>query len=280
MARKQIGAKRTSGGAARKTTSGRQDVGPPWTGTPADGIRHLRERVEAAAVPGRKREMSALAAALARLEEAYARLPDGRPASETPDHQDISRRASRTAVRPAPNTRPRPIASKPEPRQAVSFVPTPPDVVDLMLTLAKVDADDVVYDLGCGDGRIVIAAAERYGARGVGIDRDPQRIAEATARAEDAGVGARVSFREADLYQADVHDATVVTLYLLPSVNLELRERLLSQLMPGARIVSHRFDMGDWAPAQTAGAEGRQVLLWIVPRRRATKKSPVSSTRR
>jgi ribosomal protein L11 methylase PrmA len=158
-------------------------------------------------------------------------------------------------------------------------VPSPPVVVDLMLTLAKVDAGAVVYDLGCGDGRIVIAAAKR-GARGVGIDRDPQRIAEATALAEKAGVSARVSFQEADFYQADVHDATVVVLYLLPSVNLELRERLLSQLRPGARIVSHAFDMEDWAPAQTAEVEGRQVLLWIVPRRRATKKSPASSRRR
>jgi ribosomal protein L11 methylase PrmA len=173
----------------------------------------------------------------------------------------------------------RPATPKPERRQVVGFVPSPPDVVDLMLTLAKVEAGDVVYDLGCGDGRIVIAAVER-GARGVGIDRDPRRIAEATAHAEKAGVGARVSFQEADFYQADVHDATVVVLYLLPSVNLELRERLLSQLRPGARIVSHAFDMEDWAPAQTAEVEGRQVLLWIVPRRRATRKSPASSRRR
>jgi SAM-dependent methyltransferase len=277
VARKQVGAKRKSGGAARKTTNGRRAVSVLPTGTPADGIRSLRERVEAAAVPGRKREMSALAAALARLEDAYRRLPGGRPANTAPG---LSRPASRTAVRPALEAPPRPVAPTPGARQEVSFVPTPPDVVDLMLTLANVDAGDVVYDLGCGDGRIVIAAAAQRGARGVGIDRDPQRIAEATAGAEKAGVGARVGFLEADLYQADLHDATVVMLYLLPSVNLELRQRLLSQLRPGARIVSHRFDMGDWAPTQTAEVDGHQVLLWIVPRRRATKKSPASSRRR
>jgi SAM-dependent methyltransferase len=280
VAKKQVGAKRARGGAARKTTSARRTVSAPRTGTPADGIRRLRERVEAAAVPGRKGELSALTGALARLEDAYARLPGGRPAITTPARQAVAPLAFPAAERPAVKAPRAPAAPKPAARQQVSFVPSPPDVVDLMLALARVDADDVVYDLGCGDGRIVIAAAERRGARGVGIDRDPDRIAEATANAEKAGVGARVSFHLTDFYQADVHDATVVMLYLLPSVNLELRERLLSQLKPGARIVSHVFDMGDWAPARAAEVDGRQVMLWTVPRRKATKKSPAASRRR
>jgi len=200
-------------------------------------------------------------------------------ASRPPDRQEVSRLEPPTAVRPRLAPPPKPVARKPPARQVVGFVPSPPEVVDLMLTLANVGPGDVVYDLGCGDGRIVIAAAER-GARGVGIDRDPQRIAEATANAEAAGVAARVSFREADFYQADVHDATVVMLYLLDSVNEELRERLRSQLKPGARIVSHLFDMGDWKPARTDTINGRQVLLWIVPRRTATRTSPPPSTRR
>jgi len=126
------------------------------------------------------------------------------------------------------------------------FVPTPQDVVNRMLDLAGVTSDDVVYDLGCGDGRIVISAAERFGARGVGIDFDPQRIAEANANAEQAGVQHLVSFVQQDAMAVDVSDATVVTLYLLSSSNLKLRPRLTSQLPAGARIVSHAFSMGDW----------------------------------
>ena len=126
------------------------------------------------------------------------------------------------------------------------FVPTPQDVVNRMLELAGVTADDVVYDLGCGDGRIVITAAERFGARGVGIDIDPQRIAEAHANAERAGVQHLVSFVQQDAMTVDVSDATVVTLYLLSSSNLKLRPRLTTQLPAGARIVSHAFSMGDW----------------------------------
>lgn len=126
------------------------------------------------------------------------------------------------------------------------FVPTPQDVVDRMLELAGVTANDVVYDLGCGDGRIVITAAQKYGARGVGIDIDPQRIAEANANAEQAGVRHLVRFIEQDAMAVDVSDATVVTLYLLSSSNLKLRPRLTEQLPAGARIVSHAFSMGDW----------------------------------
>ena len=133
-------------------------------------------------------------------------------------------------------------------RSLAPFVPTPYDVVNRMLTLAGVTQDDVVYDLGCGDGRIVITAAERFGARGVGVDIDPQRIAESNANAERAGVQHLVRFIEQDALAVDVSDATVVTLYLLSSSNAKLRPILTRQLEPGARIVSHAFGMGDWEP--------------------------------
>jgi ribosomal protein L11 methylase PrmA len=142
-----------------------------------------------------------------------------------------------------------------------------------MLTLAKVTSHDVVYDLGSGDGRIPIAAAAHYGARGVGIDKDGVRIEEARVQAEKSGVADRVAFRQEDLYSADIADATVVTIYLLPSVNMELRERLLAQLKPGTRIVSHAFDMGDWKPAATAEVDSRQVFLWVVAGRQASRSS-------
>src|SRR5919109_1152283 len=128
----------------------------------------------------------------------------------------------------------------------VPYVPTPERVVDKMLELAKVGPQDVVYDLGSGDGRIVIAAARKHGARGVGIDIDPQRIKEGRDNARRAGVADRVEFREGDLFKADIGDATVVTLYLMSSVNLRLRPKLLNELKPGTRVVSHAFGMGDW----------------------------------
>lgn len=128
------------------------------------------------------------------------------------------------------------------------YVPTPQDVAERMLELAAVTKDDVVYDLGSGDGRLVITAAKKYGARGVGIDIDPERIAESRANAKKAGVEALVEFRQQDALQADVSDATVVTLYLLSFANLKLRPILTRQLKPGARIVSHQFAMGDWVP--------------------------------
>ena len=131
-------------------------------------------------------------------------------------------------------------------RSLAPFVPTPEDVVDRMLDLAGVDADDVVYDLGCGDGRIVIRAAQRFGARGVGVDIDPQRIVESKANAVRAGVEHLVQFIQQDAMDVDVSDATVVTLYLLSSSNLKLRHGLTNQLQTGARIVSHAFSMGDW----------------------------------
>ncbi|MGE3840176.1 MAG: cyclopropane-fatty-acyl-phospholipid synthase family protein [Vicinamibacterales bacterium] len=149
----------------------------------------------------------------------------------------------------------------------VIYVPTPEVVVDAMLKVAKVTKDDVVYDLGCGDGRIVIAAAQKYGARGVGIDIDPQRIAEANANAKKAGVTERVKIMQADLFTTNLSEATVVTLYLLPSLNVKLRPKLLSELKPGTRIVSHAFDMGDWQPEQKLEVEGRTVYYWTVPKR-------------
>jgi len=147
----------------------------------------------------------------------------------------------------------------------VVFVPTPPEVVEAMLKAAKVSKTDVVYDLGCGDGRIVIAAAKNFGARGVGIDIDPQRIAEATDNAKKEGVTSRVTFLQQDLFTADIREATVVTLYLLPSLNVKLRPRLMDQLRPGTRIVSHAFDMGDWEPEQKIDVNGRTVYTWTIP---------------
>src|SRR6266496_1982173 len=139
----------------------------------------------------------------------------------------------------------------------VIFVPTPQEVVDAMLKLAKVTKNDVVYDLGSGDGRIPITAAKTYGARAVGIDIDPQRIREANENLKAAGVGDRVKFLQQDLFTADVSEATVVTLYLLPTLNLKLLPRLNSQLKPGTRVVSHSFDMGTAKPLETLNVNGR-----------------------
>jgi SAM-dependent methyltransferase len=150
----------------------------------------------------------------------------------------------------------------------VIFVPTPPEVVAAMLRVARVGKGDVIYDLGSGDGRIVISAVKDFGAaRGVGIDIDPERIADASANARQAGVADRVTFLNQDLFTTNFSDATVVTLYLLPSLNLKLRPKLLSDLRPGTRIVSHAFDIGDWVPEQTIDVGGRRVYFWTVPAR-------------
>jgi precorrin-6B methylase 2 len=147
-----------------------------------------------------------------------------------------------------------------------TFIPTPDEVVTAMLRMANVRPGDVVYDLGSGDGRIVIAAVKDFGAaRGVGIELDAERVAEARANAVRAGVQDRVEFRRQDVFTADVSPATVVTLYMGLTVNLRLRPQLLAQLKPGARIVSHAFDMGDWTPDQTAAIDGRPIFLWTVP---------------
>ena len=160
-----------------------------------------------------------------------------------------------------------PAASQPSPGLDVPFVPTPSDAVAAMLRLAGVTKRDIVYDLGSGDGRIVIAAARRYGARAVGIDIDPRRIDEANERARAAGVAGRVRFVNQDLFDADIREATVVTLYLLPRVNQRLRPKLLAELQPGTRVVSHGFDMGDWAPERTVEVGSTTLYLWIVPPR-------------
>ena len=153
------------------------------------------------------------------------------------------------------------------PGSLAPYVPTPQDVVNRMLELAGVTKDDVVYDLGCGDGRIVITAAQRFGARGVGIDFDPDRIAEANANAKRAGVEDLVTFIEQDAMAANVSEATVVTLYLLSSSNMKLRPILTRQLRPASRIVSHAFRMGDWEPDETRHFDDelgnpRTIYLW------------------
>ena len=164
--------------------------------------------------------------------------------------------------------------SKPLRQPDVPYVPTTEVAVQAMLKLAGVTRNDVLYDLGCGDGRIVIAAAKMYGARGVGIDINPERIAEAKENARKAGVENLVRFEENDLFQADIHEATVVTLFLLNSVNLKLRPKLLANLRPGTPIVSNTFDMGDWKPEREVTLEGnddeflsRNLYLWKIPPR-------------
>src|SRR6188508_248090 len=149
----------------------------------------------------------------------------------------------------------------------VIFVPTPQEVVDAMLKLAKVTKNDVVYDLGSGDGRIPITAAKTYGARGVGIDIDPQRIKEAQENLKNSGVGDRVKFLNQDLFTTDISEATVVTLYLLPSLNLKLLPKLNKELKPGTRVVSHAFDMGpDIKPKMDpVNVNGRTVYYYTVP---------------
>lgn len=171
------------------------------------------------------------------------------PAAETP-----------TAETPAANVTP-----------DVPYVPTPQVVVDRMLELAKVGPNDVVYDLGSGDGRLVITAAQKFKAkRGVGIEIQPDLVQKATQNAQKAGVGDRVTFRQQDLFKTNFGEASVVTLYLLPDINLKLRPQLLTQLKPGTRIVSHAFDMGDWKPEQTVTVKGpdREYTLykWTVPK--------------
>ena len=146
----------------------------------------------------------------------------------------------------------------------VPYVPTPPVVVEEMLRLARVGPADFVIDLGSGDGRILIAAAEKFGARGIGVDLDPERIEESVEGAQLAGVSGRVAFQQQDLSKFDISRATVLTMYLLPSVNIRLRPRLLKELRPGTRIVSHDFDLEDWQPDQKSTVR-KNVFLWIVP---------------
>lgn len=160
----------------------------------------------------------------------------------------------------------------------VPYVPTPQPVVDKMLELAKVGKNDVLYDLGCGDGRIVITAAKQYGASGMGIDLDPQRIAEARANAKKAGVENKVRFMVGDLFKADLAQANVVTLYLLSSVNRELRPQLWRQLKVGSRVVSHAFDMGpEWPPEKVETVDGKTVYFWTITQANKDAATPVQN---
>jgi hypothetical protein len=166
------------------------------------------------------------------------------------------------------------VAQAQEPR--VPYVPTPQDVVDKMLQIARVNASDYLIDLGSGDGRIVVTAAKKHGARGFGVDINPTRVSEALENAQKAGVTDKVAFYQRDLFQTDFKDATVISMYLLPKVNQELRPKLL-ELKPGTRIVSHDFDMGDWKPdthlrffskEKYSGAGGdSEIYFWVVPAR-------------
>jgi SAM-dependent methyltransferase len=158
----------------------------------------------------------------------------------------------------------KPLEREPE----VPYVPTHELIVAEMLKVAKVGKNDVLYDLGSGDGRIPITAAKRFGTRGVGIDIDPARITEARENAKKAGVTDKVKFMQQDLFETDIKEATVVTLYLLPEVNMRLRPKLLADLKPGTRIVSHNYDMGDWKPLQTITLkvpEEHTIYYWVVP---------------
>lgn len=147
----------------------------------------------------------------------------------------------------------------------VLYLPTPHPVVAAMLLLAGVSQTDVVYDLGAGDGRIPIAAARAYGARGVGIELDGRMIERARCNARESGMERLVEFRQEDLFRADLSEATVVTLFLFPEMNRRLKSKLLSELRPGTRVVSHRFGLGDWPPERTIEAGGHPLLLWRVP---------------
>lgn len=162
-----------------------------------------------------------------------------------------------------------PVTQPQEKLSDVPYVPTPSKVVEEMLNIAGVTGNDILYDLGSGDGRIVITAAQKFGTQGVGIDINPKLIQEAFNNAQKAGVTDRVQFLQQDLFKADLSKATVVTLYLLRSVNLKLRPKLLKELKPGTRIVSHSFDMGDWKPDRVVivdnGDRKHVLFYWVVP---------------
>jgi SAM-dependent methyltransferase len=257
--KKKSAIKKRRGGkvAARRARAG---VGAPelLPIAPATGVRLLRERLGESGVAKLNGEIMQ---ALTWLEAEYNRVQE-----ETGTRVFLqNKRVVSTGRRQPGFTQTGAEAGATYSRPQVSFVPTPSELVTAIVELAKVTKDDIVYDLGCGDGRIVIAAAKQFGARGVGIDIDPQRIEEAVVRASEEGVSERVSFRQLDMFEADLHDATVVTLYLLPAVNIELRSLLLAQLRPGTRIASLEFNMGDWRPAETREVDGRRIYLWIVP---------------
>ncbi|HVF64726.1 MAG TPA: class I SAM-dependent methyltransferase [Casimicrobiaceae bacterium] len=177
---------------------------------------------------------------------------------------------AQTAPQPAQKAATKPAAAAPAKELRapdVVFVPTPEDVVDAMLKVAKVGKGDVLYDLGSGDGRIPITAAQKYNiAKGVGIDINPERVKEANENLAKTNIGNRVKFINADLFESDFRDATVVTLYLLPELNLKLLPKLLKETKPGTRVVSHAFDMGSWKPEQKLDIGGRSVYFWRIPK--------------
>lgn len=158
-----------------------------------------------------------------------------------------------------------PVLAQPAPNLDVPYVPTPQQVVDRMLEIAKVTGKDFVMDLGCGDGRMLVTAASRYGARGFGVDLNPVRIKEAIENAQKANVADKVKFEVRNLFDTPIKDADVLTMYLLPSVNLQLRPRILDEMKPGSRIVSHAFNMGDWQADQRENVDGREIYFWLVP---------------
>jgi predicted O-methyltransferase YrrM len=183
---------------------------------------------------------------------------------------ELKAQAQDTTPSPGQTTQPSPDAQTEQREPDVPYVPTPQEVVDQMLKLANVKKGDVLYDLGSGDGRIPITAAQKYQVHGFGIDINPERIAEANENAKKAGVSDRVQFRQQDLFKTDFSKATVVTLYLLPDINVKLRPQLLKQLKPGTRIISHDFDMGEWKPDKVVQVQGpnreHTLYYWVVPK--------------
>lgn len=194
--------------------------------------------------------------------QCFAQAQTQQPAAPSPQSSGAAA-ATAPASEQTPATQAQ--AAAPARQPDVPYVPTPNEVVEAMLKVADVKKGDVLYDLGSGDGRIVITAAQKFGTRGTGIDINPERIKEANENAQKAGVTNLVRFLNQDLFEANIKDATVVTLYLLPSINLRLLPKLLKDLRPGTRIVSHAFDMGDWKPEQTVDVDGRTVYFWRIP---------------
>jgi predicted RNA methylase len=168
-------------------------------------------------------------------------------------HSTVGAGQTKPLIKPPPTKKP-----------DVIYVPTPPFIVDVILNMAEVTPGDVVYDLGCGDGRIVVEAAKLHGARGVGIDIDPIRIRESKRNAAKNGVIDRVTFRMEDIFETDISDASVVTLYLLPTLNMRLRPKLWRDLAVGTRVISHGYEMGDWVPTKVEVVTGHPVYLWVI----------------
>lgn len=205
---------------------------------------------------------------LAGLPGSHAQTLGGIPAPERPAASSAGTPPATDAAAPAAQPA-QTISLAPKAKPDVIYVPTPQDVVHEMLKMAKVTKADVVYDLGCGDGRIVVTAAKDYGARGIGFDIDPDRVRESRANVAAAMVGDRVEIRQGDLFEVNLSPASVLTLYLLESLNRRLRPKIFSELKPGSRVVSHAFSMGEWMPDDqkviTKSGYDHRVYFWIVP---------------